>query len=277
MLFNQAKKLFGYVIAIVALVGLSGQSLADDPSGKEDFYYHRFEIGLGAHLLDGKTVVRADAPDGSFGTTLNLEDDLSVDDREAVPYFLFRWNFTQRSSLNFIYFKLDRDGQQKLVGEVKYEDTTFAIDTVVDSFFDTEIYAAMYSYDFFRTKKDSLGFTMGLHWMTFSTGITETTTKTSETTSFYAPLPLFGLNYKRKLAEKWRLGLSGTYFSVEINDYEGEMKNFSIAARYQFSDHWNLNFGYTHFDLNGKGDIGSFDGRLDYTYDGPFLGFTYGF
>ena len=274
--FRHAGILPVLVLASIALFA-SPAGAEDKKADKDNYYDHTVVLTLGIFQPKGRTVIRADAFDGTLGTTLVLEDDLAVKDRDTIPFFSTNWHFGKRHTLKFYYFDMERDGVQTLTGDIRFDETTYLVNTTVKTFFNTEIFAVAYQYDFFRTRNSSLGFTTGLHWTTLSTGIDEPVSRTSDEVSADLPLPLFGLDYRLRFGERWHLSADAAMLSVEFDDIEGEILNFNLIGHYRFTKKWALQFGYTQFDLEVDAIEGDLRGRFDYQYKGPSMGISYGF
>jgi len=50
---------------------------------RDDFLTDKFSVAVGAFFPDVETIIRADAADGSFGTTISTESDLNVSDSDV--------------------------------------------------------------------------------------------------------------------------------------------------------------------------------------------------
>ncbi len=268
------------VAAVLFSVVIPASALAQSESHAA-FNPNMFEIGTGLFRPSVDTTIRADAP-GIGGTEINLESDLAIEDSNTLPFLTGRWNIADRHALNFGYFDLERSGVQTLRGDIIFDGTTFHVNTTVNSTFNTEIFMLSYTYDFFRSDSHSLGVTGGLHWTSLYSSINEPVSRTSDDVSTDAPLPLVGIRYAYKFSDTWRFGFNGEFFSLEIDNIEGDLTNFNLGAHYSFTKRWAIRFGYTYFNLDikvKKANIDEHDlsGRFAYKYKGPSAVVVIGF
>lgn len=69
-----------------------------------------FSFRAGVYDISAHTRIRLDALGGLVGTTIDFEDDLSLEDQKATFYLSFAWRMSGRHFLEVEYFDLDRRG-----------------------------------------------------------------------------------------------------------------------------------------------------------------------
>ena len=69
----------------------------------------------------------------------------------------------------------------------------------------------------------------------------------TETASVTAPLPVFGLRGLWEIAPKWYIDAQAQYFTLEIDNIDGEVTDLRAGITWMFAKHWGLGAGYNRF------------------------------
>src|SRR6185295_18234301 len=110
--------------------------------------------------------------------------------------------------------------------------------TNVHSQFDSDIYRLSGGYSFLKDNKSELGATLGFHVTQFKTALSATGVGANSNDTL-APLPTVGLYGAYAFTPQWLLSGRVDYFSLNYNDYDGKLINFSAGVDYRFT----RNFG----------------------------------
>lgn len=266
--------LFGSILSTTAYAaGGAINPILDDP----------FTFRLGATYLDAE---------GTFSSTIDGEptdnlstSDLGIDDGSTQPYFAFRWRFTDRWRLMFDYFGLDNDGgvrkdfDELLFGKIEAKGFL-----AVDTDFKTDFYITQVGYSFLKNERGELGVGAGLHIVDFDVslkvsgeinGISGSTQSAS--TNLTVPLPNI-LGYGT-YAFTPRLSLDGSigWFSLDYNDYSGNLMVLAANLEYRLTDHFGIGVGYNYIDMDLTIDQSRREDNYDLEYNGPVLYVSAGF
>lgn len=244
--------------AVIALLLVSTANAETDP---------RYSISVGAFFADRDTQTRVDGEDGS-GTDVDLESDLGLDKSDTVFRIDAYWRFAEKHRVDFSAFDLSRTASQLIDREIMWGDTTYPVNTQVDAELDLTIYKAAYTWEFLKRGRSFLGATLGLYVMDFGATLFADSLGSRESNDLTAPLPVFGLRGEYRFADRWSLRGSGEVFVIEYGDFDGSL--YDLFAGIDFSMTDNVAFG---IGVNSvKIDVGitkdSFQGNLDWAYDG---------
>ena len=237
----------------------------------------RFAISLGVFITDRATETRVDSSTLGRGTTIVLEDDLGLDSSQTVFRVDGHYRIAERHRLDFSVFDLSRDAANRIVKDIQYGDEIFAADTTVSSDFDLAIYKLAYSYPFRQTDRGFVGVDVGLHVADVRIILDDPSVGQFESSSLTAPLPVVGIRGEYYFSP--RLALSGNveWFGIKIDDIEGRLLDIYAGLDYKITDNLALGVAYNFvtFDIDVRRS--SFDGSLDWDYDGFLLYFKAAF
>ena len=237
-----------------------------------------FTFRAGWYNISSNTVIRVDSNNGDRGTTINLENDLNVDDEESTFYGTFSWRMSGRHFLEVEHFRLARSGLQTLSTEIKFGEEVFETGAVVDTYFDTKVTRVSYAYLLHDSSKFGVALIAGLHLTDLATGITELNTEFAveniEFADVTAPLPVVGITGAWRINEKWFLFGRDQVFRMDIADYKGNLDHFSAKLEYSAFEHFGIGLGYDLFDLKLDMNKQFWNGTVDFEFRGPIVYLT---
>ena len=116
----------------------------------------------------------------------------------------------------------------------------------------------------------------GLHAIDFGFSISgqgtingqPTQTLRTETASVTAPLPVFGLRGLWEIAPKWYLDAQAQYFTLKVDNIDGEVTDLRAGITWMFAKHWGLGAGYNRFVTDVGAERRAFTGDLKWKYSG---------
>jgi len=261
------------------LMALAGSLVAPMALAAADPWAAPFTIQMGAYNAEAETKVRLDGTGGRFGTEVSFETDLGGEHRKALPTFDLLWRFNPRHAIEASVVSLRRDGQTTLRGSINWGDVTFPINSTVNSNFDSDIVRLAYRWSMVHDDRAELGLLLGVHYTRLETSVNSTgsSLSISDSASVDYPLPTVGMTGSVRMGQDWRLTGFGQFLKLKINDYDGEVLNFSAGVEWAFSRAMYAGLGYDYFKYNLVSSKDNARGEFNYEFDGPklYFGFTF--
>jgi hypothetical protein len=249
-----------------------------------------FRIYLGAFAASVSSKININGEILPPGPPISIEDQLGVEDSKEAVWGGVQWRISQRNSLEFESFSLNRDGGQSGT----FEPPIQAGDTIIESgaigtSFDTGVSRLTYGFSLKRSERSDLQIMGGLHIASFNVGLqlsgnvcNPTTTPTvppgcptastgvaSEEVT--APLPHFGLSYAYAFSPSLALRLKAIGFAIEIESIEGSILEADADLTWQPTRHFGAGIGVRYFNTNVKSTGSDLNGEFDYEYVGPVV------
>ena len=260
-----------FAFMTLAFSGMHPAVAADDRN------WDRFSVQFSMFRPDINTEVRLDPVAGPFGTALDMESDLGLEDSDDLWQLDARLRFSKRFAMEASYFEIGRSGQSTLSTTVNFGDTSFPVSVDAETEFDTDILAASLRFSFIHNDTMELAGSLGAYWMTVDAGITVPSLSLTESADVGAPLPLIGMDFRFNLLPKLALNVRGRYFGVDIEDIDGSLTNFNIGLQYDVFDFFGIGLGYESFDFDVTSNNADFPGFLRFEYKGPKIFTTFQF
>ena len=249
----------------------SAASIAAPKFGEETL-----ALELGGFLSDFDTEVALKGPGG--GTSIDLEDQLGFDSDQSTFRGELAWRFAPRHRLILGYYNFDRSASGAAEGQIVIDDPDNGLIEIdagvsVKSDFDWELIPVSYAYSFYKTEATEVAASLGVHWVSTDFGVKGTFTLNEEKSRFVAqsesasgPLPVFGLEADHAITQNWHVGAHAQYFTLDYDDYSGELLDLRLQTEYWFAENFGAGVGYTWYSIDltvdkGKGYklIGDFD------------------
>lgn len=242
----------------------------------------RFMVSLGTFLLTQETNIAIDGAAGN-GTEINTQKDLGFKDSDRFRLDA-TWRFAPKHKVRAMYFSVSQSASHVLDREITVDDTVYPVNVTVRSGQSADVYELAYEYAFLRRPNYEVTASAGLHAMDFGFSISGTGTVggqggqvRTETASVTAPLPVFGLRGLWQIAPKWYLDAQFQYFTLEIDNIDGEVTDFRAGVTWMATKHFGLGAGYNRFVTDVGVDRTAFDGNLKWTYAGAQVFITASF
>ena len=83
-------------------------------------------------------------------------------------------------------------------------------------------------------------------------------------------MPLLGGLYEYAVTPDWTVTANARYFGITVDPYSGSIVNIGLSTTYSF-EYFYFGAGYTWVDVNVEIDENSWDGGLDWRFNGPHL------
>jgi len=261
------------------LVALGAALMAPAALAANDPWARPFTLQIGAYNAQADTRVRLDGTGGRFGTEVSFEGDLGGEDSKALPTFDMLWRFNPRHAIEASVISLRREGQTTLRGTINWGDVSFPVNSTINSNFDSDIVRLAYRWSMIHDDRAELGVLLGVHYTRIETSISSTGSNASlsDSASVEYPLPTIGLVGAVRLGDNWRLAGFGQLLKLKINDYDGEVLNFSAGIEWAFSQGMYAGLGYDYYKYNLVSTKDNARGEFNYEFDGPKLYFGWSF
>jgi hypothetical protein len=230
----------------------------------------RWSFQLGAYAPNTETNASLNGTGGIVNRSVSFEDDLNLADRPTMPTFLASVRLGQRWKIEAEYFSLHRSGARAVNRTINWGNNVYAIGTVVNSEFDSDIFRLSGGYSFIKSDMHELGVVLGLHVTDFSASLSAAGVGTQGGDAL-APLPTIGLYGAYAFTPKWLVSARLDYFSLKYDEYDGKLLNFNVGVDYRFARHWAGGLGYRHVDYEVDATKTSYTGNVQYKFKGPLL------
>jgi hypothetical protein len=231
----------------------------------------QLEIRLGAFNDTGSAVIVRDSQNGIPGDELDLEDVLGVSENQTVLQFDAIYRFSPFHRLEVGYHELTRRGTATLDRDVRFGDTTFAQDSVIDTRLDSELLRFSYAFSLMNDEQKELGVMAGVHVANGDTEIVSQTTGDREQSDVSTPLPVIGLHGRLSLGRSSSLGARAQIFAMEFDRVEGSMIYLMLEWQRYFGDSFSAGIAYNFYRTRLESTDRDFLGRLETTHHGPLF------
>ena len=265
------------VLIFCLFFALSSKAVLAEGADEENLLWERFGLKLGGFV----TTLNSDARIGSAtlgaGVSIDVEEALGL--KSSLTVFradgLYRFGQSRKHRLDVTYYSMRRSATKTLEREFEFEDITFEIGDVVDSFLNLEIFKGAYSYSFFQDDRFDIALSAGLYVMPIEIGI-HSALKGEGEESITAPLPVIGIRGAFAVTPKIFLVQSMEFFWLQIDKYRGLIIDTTLAVEYNAWKHVGFGAGIDAFllsiEANGKDVPGvDFIGSFEFNYTGLML------
>lgn len=266
--------LFGLALLCAVPGTARGQALQDKFWIQVSGYYPKIDTDITLSSTSVPTV----------GTTIDLEDDLGLDDRQLLPAVFGGVRIGGNFSIGAEYYALNRDTTHTIARDIVIEDVTYPANASVTSGFDTDVYRLTLGYAFVRRPNFEIGGAIGLHATNFAVEFSGQGTVGNQAASFQsrrheflAPLPTVGLFGTVQVARGLTLGARIDYLSLSMGDYDGRLINTQATLAYRIFRNVGIGVMYRYVDYRVDVEKERFTGRLAYSFSGPAFFIEAGF
>jgi hypothetical protein len=254
-------------LACVGLPSVAHAQRADDSTW----------IRAGAYFPDIDTEVSIALPgQEDFATLIDLESDLDLSDRDALPAFSAGTRISQHWRVEGEFFKLSRSGEKSLERDITFDGVTYPVSASVESGFSSDIYRLSFGYSFIRKAGLEAGAAIGIHATNFEVSLRGQAQVGNAGLStelrkrdVLAPLPTLGLYGSIEALPGLALGGRVDYFSLKIDDYDGKLVNFQTEASYALTNNIRIGAMYRHVKYRVDIEKPNYTGRTRYKFNGP--------
>jgi hypothetical protein len=242
-----------------------------------------FYLALGTYIVETDTDVRLDGESGQ-GTNVDWEKTFGSGD---VTRFRFdgQWRFADRHKVRFMWFDSSREAARTLDDDIEWGDETFPVSARVKSEFSFAVYELAYEYAILRRDNYEVSGSFGLHYTELDLELSAKAESSGgtldadirESGSVGAPLPVIGLRGLWALPYNFWIDAQAQYFALSIDEYDGSLTDLRLMVTWQPKTWLGIGIGYNQFTVDVDVEKNSFDGSLDWTYEGPMIFYSASF
>lgn len=243
----------------------------------------KFTLRIGGFFPEIDTQVRLQGETGN-GDLVDLESDLGLDGRSALPELDFNWRINDDWILNGQFYSLGRKGSATLDREIIIDDITYPVNATVDARLTTRIYQAAIGLLLLQRPRFEFGPVVGLHLTSFTfqaegQGVVggvagEYSTKRRQ---IWAPLPTVGGFILWTPLDKVQMKARVDWLSLSINEYSGAILNTEVGLSYRVLPKVNLGALYRYVDYDLEVAKTNWNGAANYQFSGPSVFVEIGF
>lgn len=256
-------------------------SAAETPKPAAPWFVQRYKVAVGGFVPINNTQIEVGNKDGSFGTTIDFENDLGYSKTTGTFLGDLQWRISRRSRLDFSYYHIDRSSSHRLQRNIEFKDHVYPVNASANSYFNTDIFRLSYGYAFFSRPKFEAGMLVGAHIVKAGVGLSAVGTSgnidVSDDFGFTAPLPDVGIWGGYVIAPRWSINGEISYLALKVDNIDGRLINYNIAVMYEVLSHFTLALGYTGLNFRVDVDKDKFKGFFKWGYNGPSLVAAYTF
>ena len=266
MLWPSLKKTLTTCLSISLLFGTTYLCAENDPAESSTWLEQdRFRISFGTFITDYESDIRISSGTLCMGTDLSFEDDLGLDESKTVFKLAGHYRFAAKHRLEFSYVDLSRDGDTVTSFPIIINDTFYRKGSRLDTEFDYKVFKLAYAYSLWQTEKMDLSISGGAYMFDVDLNIISDE-GIEEGESGTAPFPMFGLNLNYRMNDRFRFIAGYEYFSINKNDFEGELIDMIVAL--EFKPFEKIGFGIGYNDVSIFAEDSDANDEFEYEYDG---------
>ena len=254
---------FAAATAILVLASPSAPAQTSD--------IEHFSLSLGVFVTDRNTNARLDGNIPDSGTDINLESDLGLDSSTSAFRVDGYVRFNEKHRIDFSAFDLSRSASKRIQENIVWDGSTYPIDTVVSTNFDLSIYKLAYTWSFLQRDQGYLGVTAGLYVADTGSKLAATSIGSVTSEGITAPLPVVGLRGRYDFNSRWSFRASAEVFAIDYSDYSGSLYDVYAGLDYRIARHWSVGVAFNAVKFNVAVAKESYNGDLDWKYDGGLL------
>ena len=275
-----------YIIFLLIVIGGSSYAQTQDsvPVKKKPvppWWVKPFNVSAGVFVPLSNTELEVGSEDGSFGTTIDLEDDLGFEQTTFSFVGNLQWRASRRSRFDLNYFQINRKSTHTISKDIEFKDTTFPANSNIKATTNSAIVQFSYGYAFFLNPRFEAGLAIGAHIVgsKVGMGISNIGGSTGKETDYdvTAPLPDLGIWGGYGIAEHWSINGAINYLSLTVGDVKGRILSYNAGFTFDISKSFSASLIYA--GLNFKVDVvkDHFKGYFKWGYNGPALTLNYSF
>jgi hypothetical protein len=271
-------------VSLVA-VGVAMSARAQD-TPTEDLLKDRFVINLGGFAVTSTINGSLKGSANTSGQNINFDKQFGTDGNQTRVRLDFLWRITPTQHLRFSYFDDDVRRTRTIDQDLAWGDYTFIAGGQVTAETKFQVYELAYEFAFLRRQNYEIAAIAGIHFdhltlklsgdasLTVDTPagpVEEPATFASKSNSVPAPLPVLGLRGDWAVSPHVYLDASGEVFKLSYQGINGNWADLRVGATWMFSHHFGVGVGYDHFATHVDLSKGSFNGRLNFGYQGLLI------
>lgn len=262
-----------YYSLLLLLIALQTQAQKEKPT--PPWFVERFRVTAGTFFPINNTTITVGNQAGTFGTTIDFEDDLGFSRNTFTFLADVQWRASRRSRFDLSYYRVARNSGHVLDRTLEFGDHVYPVHAAVSSFFNTDIFRFSYGYALYTSPKAEVGLLVGAHIIGADVGISLENGSGSidlrNDFGFTAPLPDFGIWGGYAITKRWAVNGEFDYFTLTINDISGRILAGSLSVQYLVIPQLSVTAGYTGMNFKVDVEKERLKGYFKWGYNGPSL------
>jgi hypothetical protein len=278
------------VTGVLLATSATTPARADSPT--EDLLNDRFVISLGGFVvtstINGSLLGSANTSE----QTIDFDKQFGTDADQTRWRGEVLWRITPTQHVRFSYFDNDVGRTRSIDQDLPWGDYTFKAGGQVAAEIKFRVYELDYEFAFLRRRNYEIVAIAGIHLddvtvklsgnasLTVDTPtgpVEEAATYTATSHSVPAALPVFGFRGDWAVSPHLYLDASGELFSMSYQGVNGNWSDLRAGATWMFSEHFGVGIGYDRFATHVDVGKASFNGRLNWGYQGLLVSLKGGF
>lgn len=233
-----------------------------------------FYVAVGTFAFKADTELRIDGDAGQQGTVVDWERDLGLGDRNSFRVDAF-WRIADRHKLRAMYFENNRSASRTLERDISIDGGSFPADALVEVRLETRIIELAYEWAFLKRESYEVSATAGIHQTQLVPSLEIRASgdgvivNQSAKAKLDAPLPVFGVRGMWHLGRNFYLDAHAQYFYLSFDGSDGALSDLRAAITWNPRNWFGVGLGYNRFATDVDVDRDNFEGKLDWTYQGP--------
>jgi hypothetical protein len=278
--------LLGAATAMPALA--EGVYVTTTTTPTEDLLTDRFVFNLGTYVVSSNTNGGLNGAANTNGQSIDFDHTFGLDTNATRWRFDGLWRITARNHVRFSYFDDDTKKTRTIDRDIVWGDYTFLANGAVTAEVKRSVYMLNYEFAFLRGRNYEVVGTAGVHFddltLKLSGNATVTVNGVQQPASFAnkssaipAPLPVLGVQGDWAVSPHWIVDGTLQALKIKYQAFNGDWVDFKAGVTYMFSDHFGIGAGFERWETHADVSKASFNGRLNYGYQGGLIYFKGGF
>ncbi len=243
-----------------------------------------FSFRLSGYVSKFDTEIRADG-ETERGTPIDLERDLGLDNDNIIANLGLTWRPWENHEFGLSYYTQSSDKTRQTQRSFEFDGTLYEAQSTVRVDFDIDSYEAYYVWWAANNETWALGPRVGLLWYRMKLGLSldidssgnQVGGAISNDVSADLPAPTIGGSWRWAFADDWRMSADAGYFSMNVNDVDGDVYFGRIGVEWFPWDRSGFLLDYTTSKISVDADKSDFSGNVDFNDSGLRLGYVYRF
>jgi hypothetical protein len=278
------------VLFVSASLVVPVRALADSPA--EDLLNDRFVVALGGFVVSSSINGSLRGSANTSDQNVDFDKQFGTDADQTRWRGELLWRITPTQHVRFSYFNDDLRRTRPIDQNLAWGDYTFIAGGQVTAETKFRVYELDYEFAFLRRRNYEIVAIAGIHLddvtlklsgnasltVDSPTGpVKQTATFTTTSNSVSTPLPVLGFRGDWAVSPHVYLDASAQVFSISYQGVNGNWSDLRAGATWMFSEHFGVGLGYDRFATHADVGKGSFNGRLNFGYQGLLLYLRGGF
>jgi hypothetical protein len=268
------------LVAGLALLAACATTRSATPQGEAaapapTYEWPRLSLSAaGEYFSRVDTTFRVDSDILGRGTELDLEDELDVDETAFAARVDAAWHFFKRHWIDVSYFDLKREGEKTIDRDIEIGNTTFPVNSDVDTEFETEVATISYRLALLWRERWHAGVSLGTYWFDMSAEFTAGGLGLEESVDASTPLPVYGIFGSWAWTPDLYLTGVSEFFSLDYEEYDGFFNDTRLLLEHRTFDHIALGIGLDYFGIDATVESENDDlleAEFDYDYVGVLV------